>query len=159
MSFLNSRLSLVLLLKNEGNQKYRMIFRNLHIILDKFKPRLAKSIALVMKNSSKFMRYLAIGVTGLAILGGSYHLVRRSKAKQQKDRVIKILQEIRRDLFPILKVIANKYEDLRDYNGTDDIPAEFKEELSTYSDPPLISLINLRNKQAIPSPKLSKRKL
>lgn len=154
---MSSRLSLVLLLKNDGNQKYRMIFRNLHIILDKFKPCLAKSVA--MKNSSKIMRYLAIGVTGLAILGGSYHLVRRSKAKQQKDRVIKILQEIRRDLFPILKVIANKYEDLRDYNGTDDIPVEFKEELFTYSDPPLFSLINLRNKQAIPSPKLSKRKL
>ena len=50
---------------------------------------------------------LVIGVTGVAITGGSYQLFKFIKKKKQKVLIIRILKETRKDLFPILKYLAD----------------------------------------------------
>ena len=60
-------------------------------------------------------RYLAFGGLGLTFLGLSYYLVRRSKKKVNqlpKDLVLKILNDIRMDLCPILADMALTRENL-----------------------------------------------
>ena len=71
--------------------------------------------------SNNLTRYLTIGGIGAAILGISYYLVRRSKKKQlngketnqtastdkdiPKEIVLKLLRELRKAYYPILKEI------------------------------------------------------
>lgn len=55
----------------------------------------------VPKTNRNIMKYLAIGVTGLAIAGGSYQFFKRVQRQRQKDRILKIFTEIRKELYPI----------------------------------------------------------
>lgn len=48
-------------------------------------------------------------MTGLAIIGGSYQLLKKLQKKRQKGRILKILQETRRELFPSLKRLADMH--------------------------------------------------
>ena len=62
------------------------------------------------KNSNNTIKYIAIGFSGLALIGGAYQLLRGFKKKKQKDLILKTLTMIRRDLFPIanrMKIISN----------------------------------------------------
>ena len=67
----------------------------------------------VHKANRNIMKYMAIGAAGLALLGGSYQLFKRRQQKKQKDRVLKILQEIRKELFPIFQRLKKLHDSLK----------------------------------------------
>ena len=67
----------------------------------------------VHKANRNIMKYMAIGAAGLALLGGSYQLFKRRQQKKQKDRILKILQEIRKELFPILQRLKKLHDSLK----------------------------------------------
>lgn len=64
----------------------------------------------VPNNSKSIIKYLAIGATGLALTGGAYLLYKKIEKKRQKDRVLRILKMIRKELFPILNHMKNMRE-------------------------------------------------
>lgn len=56
----------------------------------------------VPKTNRNIMKYLSLGVAGLAMIGGSYLLFKRVQNRRKKDFVLKIFQEIRKEMFPIV---------------------------------------------------------
>lgn len=86
------------------------------------------------KNNLK--RYLTIGGLGFAVFGLSYYLIKRFTGEQSdeetKDRrlskelVMKILREIRRAYFPLLKDMADTCRMVAERHGLKDIPEESK---------------------------------
>ena len=63
-------------------------------------------------SNKNLVRFLAIGGIGFALLGGlSYYLLRKSKntpktTKISREVTIKILKEVKKGLFPLLKEIC-----------------------------------------------------
>lgn len=102
--------------------------------------------------SSKIVRYFAIGGLGIAVLGASYFLYKHFKKQQTvvkrkslpKEVVIKILHEIRRDLFHVYKSLESECKRYRESKGVTEIPADYKAELIKSSKQHLELLISNR---------------
>lgn len=76
-------------------------------------------------------RSLTIGGVGVFVLGISYYFFRRSKRKSYmpKELVIKMLRELRKAYFPILKQIENTAVGIADYYGLKSLSYEQKAEV------------------------------
>lgn len=71
----------------------------------------------VHKDSNNILKSIAIGVTGLTLIGGSYLLFKRIQTKRQKDRILKTLTMIRRELFPIVNRMKRMHENYLKQTG------------------------------------------
>lgn len=90
--------------------------------------------------SSNLKRYFTLAGLGLTILGASYYLLKKSIKKSpngasslSKEVILKILSEIRRDLFPVLCDMAETYRLLLLERGQKALPQETKHEVLTFS--------------------------
>ena len=69
----------------------------------------AKTITKSNLTNSNLSKYITIGGIGLGILGASYFLVRALRKKiLPKETVIKILHDLRRELFPLFNRLAGE---------------------------------------------------
>lgn len=84
---------------------------------------------LVPKNSKRIIKYLAIGMAGLAIIGGSYQFFTNLQKRRQRDRVLRILHQTRRDLFPMIKNIKDSRDSMLEELGGQVLPQNLIDEL------------------------------
>lgn len=58
--------------------------------------------------NGKLTQCLTIGGISLVVFGASYYFLKRSKERKQKELILTILKETRKELFPFLKEIIGK---------------------------------------------------
>lgn len=74
-------------------------------------------------------RYIAIGGIGLAIFGASYFISRSLKRKGKqlpKELVLKLLHQIKKELFPVWNLIAGEVTDYLILYQLRNVPQDFK---------------------------------
>lgn len=79
------------------------------------------------KISKTTIKYIAIGLSGLVLIGGAYQLFKRFKPMNQRERILKILQETRKELFPVLKSMADTKN--KRYGSATSLPKQIADEL------------------------------
>lgn len=98
-------------------------------------------------SSNKWVKYLTVGGIGLAFIGASYSIMKILKKRQQtlpKSLVLKILQELRYEAFPIFFRYCTERQAA---DSTGNIPPDVKKELldASKSNRMLITLIHAEN--------------
>ena len=85
---------------------------------------------------SSLTKYITVSGISLGILGASYFLIRALSQKQRKgpvilpkQTVIKILHDLRRELFPLFNALAGECRPYVQATGGNSIPTEFRSEL------------------------------
>ena len=60
------------------------------------------------ETSSNLIKYVAGGLGFLAFGAGTYYLIRKLKEKRLREKTVRILKELRREMYPVLKTVAYK---------------------------------------------------
>ena len=81
------------------------------------------------ETSNNLIKYVVGGLGFLAIGAGTYYLIKKLKENRPRERTVRILNELRKEMYPFLKQLAYKSKNVPAEMIEEPNFQEFKEEM------------------------------